>query len=249
MSDRLIVTFTDFGLACPYLGQVKVVFAGLAPGVPVIDLFASAPTSNPRAAAYLLAAYDNTFPIGTVFLCVVDPGVGGERPPVAVQADGRWYVGPGNGLLEMVRRRAKSVTTYDITWRPKVLSDSFHGRDLFAPVVARLVLRQTGDLVPRKAALPGADWPDDLAEIIYVDHYGNCFTGMRAGFVPEGATIQVGGWQIAHARTFCAVPDGTAFWYVNSNGLIEIAVAGGRADQVLGIGIGTSVISEAVAAA
>ena len=96
----MIVVFTDFGLQGPYTGQMKAVLHQLAPAVPVIDLFADAPIGNPKASAYLLAAYAQWFVAGTVFLCVVDPGVGGTRPPIILEADGRWYVGPGNGLFE-----------------------------------------------------------------------------------------------------------------------------------------------------
>ncbi|MBX6322432.1 MAG: SAM-dependent chlorinase/fluorinase, partial [Rhodospirillaceae bacterium] len=134
----MIVLFTDFGLHGPYTGQVKAVLHGMAPGMPQIDLFADAPAGDPRASAYLLAAYATWFPAGTVFLCVVDPGVGGPRPAVIVEADGRWYVGPGNGLFEMVVRRAAIARRWDIAWRPERLSRSFHGRDLFAPVAAML---------------------------------------------------------------------------------------------------------------
>ena len=95
----MIALFTDFGLHGPYTGQMKAALHQMAPGTPVIDLFADAPVGNPRASAYLLAVYAAWFPAGTVFLCVVDPGVGGARPPVILEADGRWYVGPGNGLF------------------------------------------------------------------------------------------------------------------------------------------------------
>src|SRR5215472_12115972 len=98
----MIVLFTDFGLTGPYAGQVKAVLHQVAPQVPVVDLFADAPSRDPRASAYLLAAYAAWFPAGTVFLAVVDPGVGGARPAVIVEADRRWYVGPGNGLFELV---------------------------------------------------------------------------------------------------------------------------------------------------
>ena len=102
----MIVLFTDFGLHGPYTGQMKAVLHQWAPGIPVVDLFADAPVGNPKASAYLLAAYAVWFPAGTVFLCVVDPGVGGMRPAIILKADGRWYVGPGNGLFELVQRRA-----------------------------------------------------------------------------------------------------------------------------------------------
>jgi S-adenosylmethionine hydrolase len=145
----MIALFTDFGLHGPYTGQMKAVLYQTASGVPVIDLFADAPAGNPKASAYLLAAYAAWFPAGTVFLCVVDPGVGGERPPLIVEADGRWYVGPGNGLFELVQRRAGAQRRWDITWQPDRLSASFHGRDLFAPVAAVLA---RGDVTPAARA-------------------------------------------------------------------------------------------------
>ena len=132
----MIVLLTDFGLHGPYTGQMKAVLHQTAPGVPVIDLFADAPVGNPKAAAYLLPAYAGWFPAGTVFLCVVDPGVGEARPAIVLEADGRWYVGPGNGLFELVQRRAGATRSWDIEWKPERLSASFHGRDLFAPVAA-----------------------------------------------------------------------------------------------------------------
>ena len=95
----MIVLFTDFGVGGPYTGQVKAVLRLAAPDTDIIDLFADAPAHDPKAAAYLLAAYVEEFPRGTVFLCVVDPGVGGARTPGVFNVDGRWYVGPENGLL------------------------------------------------------------------------------------------------------------------------------------------------------
>ena len=135
----MLVLVTDFGVAGPYLGQMKAVLYRDAPGVPVVDLFSDAPTCNPRATAYLLSAYAMEFPAGSVFLGVVDPGVGTEaRRPVAVEADGRWFVGPDNGLFSLVARHAHTAHWWEITWRPQHLSMSFHGRDLFAPVAAML---------------------------------------------------------------------------------------------------------------
>jgi S-adenosylmethionine hydrolase len=126
----MIVLFTDFGLSGPYIGQMKAVLHQMALGTPVIDLFADAPVGNPKASAYLLAAYAAWFTTGTIFLCVVDPGVGGARLPVIVEADGRWFVGPDNGLFELVQRRAEKMRSFEIEWKPEHLSASFHGRPL-----------------------------------------------------------------------------------------------------------------------
>jgi S-adenosylmethionine hydrolase len=238
--NRMIVLFTDFGLHGPYTGQMKAVLLEMAPGVPIVDLFADAPASDPKASAYLLAAYATWFAQGTVFLCVVDPGVGGERPAVIVEADQRWYVGPGNGLFELVQRRARKTQSFDITWRPKTpLSASFHGRDLFAPVAAILA---RGAKAPGRPRADGTDrrpdWPDDLAEIAYVDHYGNAMTGLRAAVLSSGAKLAVGGRVLERTRTFGDRPLRASFWYENSNGLAEIAVNQGRADRELGLSIG-----------
>src|SRR5271165_4542415 len=132
--NGLIALFTDFGLAGPYTGQMKAVLLRDAPGIAVVDLFADAPAARPQPSAYLLAAYAAWFPAGTVFPCVVDPGVGGPRVPLIIEADGRWYVGPDNGLFELVLRRAAKARVWRITFEPVSLSASFHGRDLFAPV-------------------------------------------------------------------------------------------------------------------
>ena len=238
----MIALFTDFGLAGPYTGQVKAVLHREAPGIAVVDLFADAPSRSPRPAAYLLAAYAAWFAPGTVLLAVVDPGVGSERGALAIIADGRWYVGPDNGLFEIVLRRAGRAEAWEIAWRPPALSASFHGRDLFAPVAAQLARGDPPEaMLHRRAASRFAAWPDDLAEIVYVDVFGNAMTGLRANTLPQQARLAAGGRMLAAARTFSEVPEGAAFWYENSNGLAEIAVNGGRADRVLGLEIGSPV--------
>ena len=241
----MIVLFTDFGVAGPYTGQMKAVLAERAPGVAVIDLFADAPSRNPRASAYLLASYAPWFAAGTVVLAVVDPGVGGARAPVMARADGRWFVGPENGLFEIVLRRAASAELWTIDWRPERLSASFHGRDLFAPVAAMLACGAMPARTPL-ARGPAAyrDWPDDLGEIVYVDHYGNAMTGLRAQSLPAEARLGAAGHIVTRARIFADRPEGAAFWYENSCGLAEIAINNGRADAALGLAIGTKVAVE-----
>jgi S-adenosylmethionine hydrolase len=240
--SAMIVLFTDFGFEGPYTGQVKAVLCRTAPGIPVVDLFADAPAGRPKPAAYLLAAYGVWFPPGTVVLAVIDPGVGGPRPPVIVESEGRWYVGPDNGLFELVRRRAERARTWEILWRPEKLSASFHGRDLFAPVAGRLACGELPSHTPRAAEIGRrADWPDDLPEIVYVDRYGNAMTGLRGNLLPNGARLAVSGRVLMRARTFSDVPLGEAFWYENSNGLAEIAVNAGRAANALQLVIGSPV--------
>jgi len=236
----MIVLFTDFGLAGPYIGQMKAVLYREAPGVPVIDLFADAPAFDPGRSAYLLAAYAAEFPPPAVFLAVVDPGVGGDRLPIVVEADGRRFVGPDNGLFELVWRRARDRRVWSVAWRPQRLSASFHGRDLFAPVAARLAVGRNVALTPLEQP-DRRDWPDDLAEIVYIDVYGNAMTGMRAAAIPYTAAILAGGAVLRQRRTFSDAAPGTAFWYENANGLVEISVNQGRADRDLELHVGAAV--------
>jgi len=240
----VIFLFTDFGREGPYVGQMHAVLARQAPHVPVIDLMHDAPAHDPRAAAYLLAALAAEFPVGSVCCAVVDPGVGTARPPVVLDADGRWYVGPGNGLLALVSRFAATSRTHLIRWAPQRLSASFHGRDLFAPVAARLDVEGTLPrdwLATAPESLPGDDWPDDLAEIIYADRFGNLMSGLRAAEIESTATLSVAGHSVGHAHTFGDAPPGTAFWYGNSSGLVEIAMPNASAAAALGVGPGTKI--------
>ena len=234
----MIVLFTDFGLTGPYVGQLHALLAREAPGVPVIDLFHDVPATAVRAAAYLLPAYTQGFAPQTVFVCVIDPGVGGARRALVVEADHRWYVGPDNGLFQPLAARAGRVVVHEILWRPWQLSASFHGRDLFAPVAARLARGQWPESRPAELDAGAGEWPVDLGEVVYVDHYGNILTGLRAVTLPLSARLGIGRQRVAHARTFSDVPPGTAFWYANSNGLVEIAVNQGPAAAHFGVAVG-----------
>lgn len=232
----MIVLFTDFGVTGPYVGQMKAVLAREAPAIPVIDLMHDAPTFDPKASAYLLAALTGPFPADAVFLCVVDPGVGSSRAPVIARAGGRRFVGPDNGLFEMVMRRSPDAAMERIDWRPERISASFHGRDLFAPVAARLA--RGYDVASSPAESDPRDWPDDLAAVVYIDAYGNAMTGLRATSVPDDATFMVGGRRLTKARTFSDRREETPFWYENSLGLVEFAANRAAAAALLGLSVG-----------
>jgi len=237
-----IVLFTDFGSQDLYVGQVKAVLARDAPGVPQVDLLNDVPAYKVRAGAHLLASLVPECPQGSVFLSVVDPSVGGARAPVVVRADGYRFVGPDNGLLSVFATRAAHVEVFRIVWTPERLSPSFHGRDLFAPVAARIAAESLprGWLRPVKGL--SVDFgAEDLAEIIYVDHYGNAMTGLRAGRVPRGGKLVVNGEPVSRARVFSDVQEGQALWYENSQGLVEIAVNRGSAAEKLNLEQGTEV--------
>jgi hypothetical protein len=236
----MIVLFTDFGVTGPYLGQMKAVLYSAAPKAPIIDLFADAPNFDSVAAGYLLAAYVSEFPVGTVFLGVVDPGVGSSsRCPIVAEIDGRYFVGPDNGLFDVVARRASFACRRVITWIPTRLSATFHGRDLFAPVAARLAantlpLDWLADAEP--FTLPAHD--DELAQVIYIDGFGNAMIGVRASTLSHERRIEIGGRELARAKIFAEVERGQPFWYENANGLVELAVNCGSAALQLSLALG-----------
>lgn len=237
----MIVLFTDFGVASPYIGQMKAVLSQYSPETNVIDLFSDAPRYDPRAAAYLLAAYTDEFPLDSVFLCVVDPGVGSARRPIIMRANGRWFVGPDNGLFNVIASRSQSVKFWEINWQPTSLSSSFHGRDLFAPVAARLSRGETppGDLLDKESVIL-TDWPEELAQCIYIDHFGNVITGLRANSIGNTRVI-INGHTLSRATTFSDVPQGDLFWYENANGLAELAANQAHAANLLNIKPGDEV--------
>jgi len=235
----MIVLLTDFGLDGPYTGQVQAALYRQAPGIPVISLFADLAAFDVQGAAYLLPSYTQGFAPGTVFLCVVDPGVGGPRPGMVVRADGRWFVGPGEGLFAILARRAGQIECWRLPDAERA-APSFHARDVFAPVAARLARGGgvTGEAASVETLLQ-PDWPDDLFRVLYIDRYGNAITGVRAAVIPDGAVLRTGDYLLSQARTFSDVARGVPFWYRNANGLVEIAVSQGRADRELGLRVGT----------
>lgn len=237
-NTAMYVLFSDFGLSDPYVGQVKAVLHAHAPGVPVIDLMHAVPDFNAHAGAHLLDALKTHFPRGSIFLCVVDPGVGSDRQAIVLEADGRVYLAPDNGLLSVVMSRAAKARHWRIDWRPESASSTFHGRDVFAPMAARIAmeglpcagLAATTDHVEFDAA--------DLPRLIYLDHYGNAWTGLRAANITPGEIIFVKGQSLPRRGAFHEAGKGEVFWYENSCGLVEIAANRASAVKLLGLRIG-----------
>lgn len=230
---------TDFGGSSPYIGQLKVVLGAMVPAIPVVELVSGLPPFKPELAAYLLPGLVRDLPSGTVYLCVVDPGVGTNRDGLVVKVGGNWFIGPDNGILSQVASRNNSVVIERIDWRPRRLSNSFHGRDLFAPTAVKIA---KGESLSKSRVsfneIVGSDWPDNLSKIVFVDTYGNLCTGISANTLPVEASVEVSGKRLRYARTFGEVGVGELFWYENSFGLVELSVNRGSAESVLGIAPG-----------
>lgn len=149
-------------------------------------------------------------------------------------------MGQDNGLFDKVALQGEDVSCWKISWQPEQLSDSFHGRDLYAPVCAMLFRKETppGDNISWQDK---HGWPADLSEVIYLDHFGNVMTGIRYSSIKKSKGFTVDGTEIRYAKTFSSVDIGAPFWYGNSIGLVEIAVNQGSAASQLGLNIGDSV--------
>jgi len=231
----MILLFTDFGWQGPYVGQMKAVISARAQSVPVIDLMHDAPAWRPVEAGLLLGALAEWLPERAVTVAVVDPGVGGERRALLAHCGRRWFVGPDNGLLAPVldgpETHAWSLPV------PEAAAPTFHGRDVFAPAAAGLALGHMPD-----GAQPVTDWERPAVgpeRVVHIDGFGNVITGVR-----DTATDRVpapGGRSLPRARTFCDVAEGEAFWYGNSQGLVEIAVNRGSAAARFGLAVGDPV--------
>jgi hypothetical protein len=237
-----LVLFCDFGL--PYTGQMKARLGCAAPDHPIVDLFHDVPPYDVRAGSVLLAAFAADFPPGSVFVCVVDPGVGTDaRRPGAVFAGGRWFIGPLNGLFEhTLRRWPDDAKAYEIVWRPEHLSASFHGRDLFAPIAAEIATGKLGGLRPLALHdVRHGHFPDNVEAVIYGDGFGNLMTGVQAAHLGANDTLAVAGRTLARFRTFAEGESGSLFCYENAVGLMEIAANRANARNILAISLGTPV--------
>mgnify|MGYP002830838391 CR=1 FL=1 len=164
--NRVLAFLSDFGLKDPYVGQVEAVLAAES-RAQVVNLMHNIPPQHVDLAAHIVDGTLALVPAGSVILAVVDPGVGGDRLPLVVKASNKWFVGPGNGLFEGVLRvGSESAEVWEVTWRPEILSNSFHGRDLFAPVAAML---HCGNEPPGEPRILDwnryIDWPDSLFRI------------------------------------------------------------------------------------
>ncbi|MHB8252449.1 MAG: SAM hydrolase/SAM-dependent halogenase family protein [Acidiferrobacter sp.] len=222
---------TDFGVGDPYVGQMHLRLNVLAPGVPVLDLFHGLPNFAVDAAAYLIPAYCQHVPSGAIVVAVVDPGVGGSRRAISLSSGGRYYIGPDNGIFEMVARRYGTSTCVSLPI-PDDAAPTFHGRDVFVPAAASLACGDPS-VGPPVSLTRFGDWLDDGMKIVYIDHYGNAITGMRAR--PQHQALRVRGHTLARARTFADRPRGEPFFYENANGLIEIAANGASVAAILGL--------------
>lgn len=242
----LITLLTDFGTSDSYVAEVKGALLSAAPGAALVDVTHAVPPGDVRAAAHVLSRVWHRFPLGTVHLAVVDPGVGTDRAALALSAAGHFFVGPDNGIFTAVLRDTEVQIVALPT--PSAASATFHGRDLFAPAAAALAagtpLQQLGEpfaRIPTRLAFvePRHEGKSVVGQVVYVDRFGTLVTNLTPELVPSYAVIEVEGLEVGPLRrTFGDVPTGGLVAYLGSGGQVEIAVRDGSAARRLGMGVG-----------
>ncbi len=237
----IITLTTDFGLDDAYVGIMKGVVLGIAPQAHLVDISHGITRHGVREAAFILRSAVPHFPAGTVHLAVVDPGVGSQRRPIAASDRDQFFVGPDNGLLSYCFGPdviVRHIANRDYIRSP--LSATFHGRDVFAPVAARLVsgaaLETVGPVVPDWVRLEEFQNPS----VLYVDRFGNVITNLRADEFGEGSIVHIAGRKVRLCcATYDEAPSGELFLIAGSSGDMEIAMREQSAARYLGVGAGT----------
>lgn len=253
----VITLLTDFGARDAYVGIMKGVILGIAPTAHLVDLTHEIPPQAVTTGALLLRSAVRYFPPGTVHLAVVDPGVGSARAPVLVVTERGFLVGPDNGLLHpaataMGVKQVRRIENEAYFLHP--VSQTFHGRDLFAPAAAHLAAGahpsalgpQLSQLQP--LALPEAVRRGDSirGEVIHIDQFGNLITNiprdLLTAFARERVSVSIGRVaDIQVVSAYAEVPEGSALAIVGSWDVLEVAVRTGNAAQLLGVPRGTPV--------
>lgn len=238
----MIFLYTDFSLNGPYVGQLKSAIYEVNSNANIIDLMHDAPACNIKYSALLLKQLVNYLPNSCVCCCVVDPGVGGKRSNIVVRFDNKYFVGPDNGLFEYILRSEGLLKTYEITWKPKSLSNTFHGRDIFAPTAARIENKNFDGLTETSLNnIQRNIWDNDLYEIIHIDNFGNLMTGIHSSSMSFSESLTLNGYKVEYVKTYELMPESTLCWYINSSDLVEIGLKADSAKSYTKSLIGCSV--------
>jgi hypothetical protein len=264
----IVTLTTDFGLRDSYVAQMKGIILRTALRVTIVDVTHAISRHSIIQAAFVIADLWRMYPDGTAHVVVVDPGVGTDRRPIALEVDGQYFIGPDNGVFSHILDAAEHdglswrgvVLTNPDYWRSREISATFHGRDIFAPAAAHLVngthLPHLGDPLenPDRLALPSYEEAAGAirGEIIYVDSFGNCVTNIPARVLPPpgdvGVAIACGSLTaLPFVPTYGIVGEGEALALIGSHGYLEIAVRRGNAAHEFGLDSGTPVFVSGLA--
>mgnify|MGYP001171556999 CR=1 FL=1 len=266
-ASPVVALLTDFGTSGVFVGVLKGVIARIAPHAQLIDLTHAVPPQDIATGMWELEFSYRYFPVGTIFLCIVDPGVGSDRAPIAIHAGDWYFVGPDNGLFSLILQQQTvhaATSLSNPAYQLSHVSSTFQGRDLFAPAAAHLAagihLKEFGPFIePQQLQRLEIEQPlvvgkDIQAEVIHEDHYGNLISNIPASLLPaDGQFFTQPGIRlflpkrqiiIEQRRRFFAESPAVEqskdepFLYIDSANYLGIAVQNGNAAETLGISVG-----------
>lgn len=244
----IVTLTTDFGLRDHYVGAMKGVIAGIAPGVRVIDITHGVPAHDVAEGAFAIAQAWRYFPPGSVHVVVVDPGVGSSRRALAAAAAGHLFAAPDNGVLSQIfeQEPRRELRAIDLRHGLAAVSRTFHGRDLFAPVGARLAagmeFAEVGAPLDDAQMLPPSAPRNGLGRVLHIDGFGNVVTSFRRGDLAASGGVRLGGLVVsAWADCYADAPGAAPFLIVGSCGYVEVSVNRGSAAELAGVRAGAQV--------
>lgn len=259
---RIITLLTDFGLKDPWAGAMKGVLLSINPGANVVDISHLVSPHNIAEGSFILSQAYPFFPKGTIHVAVVDPGVGGKRRPVLIEAGRHFFIGPDNGIFTPVLENERVKRVIHITNRKYFLrevSSTFHGRDVFAPCAAHLSRgvpplyfgRPVENPVSLNLDRPGKKPLSITGTVLYVDSFGNLITSISkrdiSGLLKKGRVeIRIKGRRVGGLKSSYSEGEGAPFALVGSGGQVEIACRQKRAADVIGASCGDKVEARAV---
>jgi len=242
----IVTLLTDFGTADSYVAEMKGVLLTYAPQATLVDISHEVSPGDVPAAQYILSRTWMLFPEGTIYVAVVDAGVGTDRRVLGATRFGRYFLAPDNGLLSFLSLNATFISI-------PVLSEAaptFHGRDILAPAAGVLAtggsFESLGttitDPLSSPLPIPTTDGDAVVGEVLYVDRFGTLISNISPNALKPGASIRIGGVDVGPLhRTFADVASGALVAFTGSGGTVEIAVRDGSATRLLGLGVGAEV--------
>lgn len=251
MQKTIITLMSDFGLRDPYVAEMKAVLLGICPEATIVDISHEIEKFNIRMGAYVLACAAPYFPKGTIHVAIVDPSVGTKRKPILIRAKGACFVGPDNGVLTLAAKKSGVRCIYEIASQkitPPRISQTFHGRDVFAPVAARLANgTQPKELGSRISKMAMPDFGRiarkknmTVGEVSYIDDFGNIVTNFERRELEGMVTARMIDIRVADSKlklklckTYADVEEYWPLALVGSHGFLEISVNQGNAAEQL----------------
>lgn len=257
MKNKQIILITDFGSGSYYQNIMKGVISGISPESSVIDLFHDIPPQNIKQAAFLLLKTFTCFPDDSIFVTVVDPGVGTNRRNLACQIAGKYFLAPDNGILSYLTDEYKvdfAISLDNSAYHLPNAGNTFHGRDIFAPAAAHLAsgvnLKQLGSEIPIGSIVKAEPLQEIVridgsitGEVVLIDSFGNIVSSINGTTVyqhfDDNIVIGLRENRISGlSKTFADVEENEALAYIGSMGVLEIAINCGNASKIFNAKIG-----------